>query len=194
MRSNKLKVINLFGAPGTGKSGVRGGLFFLMKARHLRVEEVSEYAKYLVLNDTKWQLTHEQSFIFSQQHHGLLICERNNFDYAVTDSPLHLCPFYGQRNPQPEDYPGFEPLVDEAYARYENINIFLTRNLSAKNTPFDSIGREHSREDNPIIEHEMRTYLKKKGISYFDAEVNLETPWYILDKLLPLYLKSKSSK
>lgn len=194
MRSNKLKIINLYGAAGTGKSGIRGGLFFLMKSRHQSVEEVSEYAKYLVLADAKWQLTHEQSYIFSQQHHGLLLCERNGLEYAITDSPLHLCPFYSQINPQPEDYSTFEPLVDEAYSRYENINIFLSRDLSKPGAHFDETGRVHSRDDNPIIETKMRDYLARKGIPYLDAEVNSQTPWFILDTLLPQYFANKSSQ
>ncbi len=182
MQARKLKVINLFGAPGRGKSSVRSGLFWLMKSHHMSVEEVSEYAKYLVLTGRTWQLTEEQLYLFSKQHHKQLIIERSGYEYAATDSPLQLCSFYA-----PDTYfRTFEALVDEAMAGFENINFFLTRDIESDAADaFEERGRNHDREASIRVEGEMREFLARKGIGYQDMTVDLLTPWRILEAIAP---------
>jgi hypothetical protein len=179
--SKKLKVINLFGAPGKGKSSVRSGLFWLMKSHGLSVEEVSEYAKYLVLTGRTWQLTEEQLYLFSKQHHKQLIIERSGYEYAATDSPLQLCSFYA-----PSDYlRSFVPLVDEAHNRFENINFFLTRDTLSDSASFEERGRVHDRLSAERVEQDMREFLARKDIRYTDVPVDIYTPWRILDLIHP---------
>lgn len=178
-RDTKLKVVNLFGAPGIGKSGIRSGVFWLMKACHMSVEEVSEYAKYLVLTGRTWQLNEEQLYLFSKQLHKQNIVARNGYDFAVTDSPLQLSAFYA-----PKDYyTQFEPLVQEAFDRFENINFFLTRNLEEE--PFEERGRMHKREDCVRVEMEQREFLAKKGITCVDLPVDMLTIWHIVQHIAP---------
>jgi len=182
MQEPKLKVINLFGAPGRGKSSVRSGLFWLMKSHHMSVEEVSEYAKYLVLTGRTWQLTEEQLYLFSKQHHKQLIIERSGYEYAATDSPLQLCSFYAPNS----YYRQFDALVDEASEHFENINFFLTRDIAADNeTEFEERGRTHDREASIRVEGQMREFLAKKGLTYTDLPVDMYTPWRILEQLAP---------
>lgn len=152
-----------------------------MKAHHFSVEEVSEYAKYLVLTGNAWQLKEEQLYLFSQQHHRQLICHRSGYEYAVTDSPLHLSSFYAP----PDDYRQLEPLIDEAYAGFENINFFLTRDEFTGDSAFESRGRVHSAEECSDMELRMREYLDRKGIVYKDLPVDLLTPWRVLEHLVP---------
>lgn len=177
----KTKVINLFGAPGRGKSATRSGVFWLMKACHMSVEEVSEYAKYLVLTGRNWQLREEQLYLFAKQLHKQNIVERNGYEYAVTDSPLQLSAFYAPQG----YYSQFSAMVDEASERFENINFFLTRNLDEDGAEFEERGREHNREASIRVEGEMREYLARKNISYVDLEVNLFSPWRVLDRVRP---------
>ena len=174
----KLKVINLFGAPGVGKSAARSGIFWLMKSLHVSVEEVSEYAKYLVMAGRRWQLEEEQLYLFSKQHHKQLIIAREGYEYAVTDSPLELCAFYAGAG----YFQQFERMVDEVSDTFENVNFFLSRDLSQS---FEDRGRRHNREEAIATEKEMREFLDKKGILYENVEVNLQTPWVILNKILP---------
>lgn len=179
--AKKLTVINLFGAPGMGKSSVRSGIFWLMKAHHLSVEEVSEYAKYLVLSGRTWQLKEEQVYLFSKQHHKQLIIERTGYEFAVTDSPLQLCSFYA-----PETYyPSFLGLVDEAYDHFHNINFFVTRDLSADDALFEERGRTHDKLMALRVEYEMRDFLARKSIRYTDLTLDLSTPWHVLEALRP---------
>lgn len=183
----RLKVINLFGGPGRGKSTVRAGLFWLMKTHGFSVEEVPEYAKSLVLQGNTWQLQEEQLFIFAQQHHPQLLVARNGYDYAVTDSPLHLCPFYATLAPQ-HAYPELEPLVDAAYARHDNFNFFLTLEaLDSAEQPdaFEARGRLQSAEQASQVERALRQYLDGKGIACIDMPVDRLTPWRILEHVAP---------
>lgn len=176
----KLKVINLFGAPGMGKSSVRSGIFWLMKSLHMSVEEVSEYAKYLVLTDRKWQLAEEQLYLLSKQLHKQHVVRRNGYDYAVTDSPIQLCPYYA-----PAGYfKNFGPLVDEAFDSFENINFFLTRDLSGA-AVFEDRGRVHDRDAAVAEERRMKQFLADKGISYVELHVDMFTPWRVLEHIQP---------
>lgn len=53
--SKMIKVINIFGAPGCGKSTTAAGLFWRMKCDDMSVELVSEYAKACVFEDREGQ-------------------------------------------------------------------------------------------------------------------------------------------
>ena len=176
----KLKVINLFGAPGMGKSSVSSGIFWLMKSHHMSVELVSEYAKYLVLAGRSWQLTEEQTYLFAKQHHKQLIIERSGYVFAVTDSPLQLCQFYAPKG----FYESFGSLVDEATERFENINFFVTRDLS-NGEHFEDRGREHDRAQSVDMEDKMREFLARKNITYTELQISndLLAPWQVMDVL-----------
>lgn len=179
---SRLKVINLFGVPGVGKSAARSGVFWLMKSHHMSVEEVSEYAKYLVLTGRTWQLKDEQLYLFAKQHHKQIIL-RGHYEYAVTDSPLELCAFYA-----PKSYlSSFFELVKEAEDQFENINFFLTRDLTVD--PFETTGRIHDLEGSMALEDEMKGYLRQKGIPYVETPLDLLTPWRIVDSLAPSLVK-----
>jgi hypothetical protein len=177
----KLQVINLFGAPGRGKSSVRSGVFWLMKSHHLSVEEVSEYAKYLVLTERHWQLKEEQLYLFSKQHHKQLIIERAGYEYAVTDSPLQLCAFYAPSG----YYSYFDKLVNEMDGHFENINFFLTRDVESEPENFENRGRYHDLRASIEVEKRMLDFLDKKNIRFEMVNVDIFTPWRILEKIRP---------
>jgi hypothetical protein len=176
-RRGKLKIINLFGAPGVGKSSVAAGIFWLMKAQHCSVELVSEYAKYLVLSGRKWQLAEEQVYLFAKQHHKQFVIDRSGYEFGVTDSPLQLCQFYAPG----KYFSSFEGLVDEAAASFENVNFFVTRDLEAGH--FEERGRVQDRARALEVEHEMRAFLARKNVAYTDLPVDLLAPWRVLKQL-----------
>jgi len=62
--------INLFGGPCVGKSSVSSSLFAELKALHLRVEQVHEYAKDLTYNKDYVRLS-DQVAVLGEQHHRL---------------------------------------------------------------------------------------------------------------------------
>lgn len=164
-----LTVINLFGAPGVGKSATRSGLFWLMKIKGMSVEEVTEYAKHLVLAGRSWQLERDQLSVMAAQHHKMLILE-GIYEYAVTDSPLMLASFYA-----PHGTPkGFGSMCEEYAALYDNVNVFLTRDFDRGG--FETQGRLHGREDSLRIEGEQKDFLAKLGYEWFDIEIGDATP------------------
>ncbi len=174
----RLKVINLYGPPGVGKSSVRSGLFWLMKSLHLSVEEVSEYAKYLVLSGRTWQLRDEQLYLLAKQHHKQLIL-RGQYEYAITDSPLALCGFYAP----PGYLPSFQALVRDAHASFDNLNFYLTRDLEGE--PAERSGRVHDPQAALHVDREMRDHLAREGIECIELAIDLATPWRILEHLRP---------
>lgn len=175
--TNRLKVINLFGTPGQGKSATRSGLFWLMKVYGYSVEEVSEYAKYLVLARRQGELL-DQDYIFAKQKHKQRILQ-GQYEYAVTDSPLLLNDFYAPVSKPPE----FSAMVMKAYNDFDNINFFLTRNLDE--TEFENNGRLHTKEQSRALEAPMRKFLADRGVQYLDLPIDMLTPWRILECLAP---------
>lgn len=175
----KLKMINLFGAPGVGKSATRSGLFWLMKVKGMSVEEVSEYAKFLVLSGRRWQLERDQLSVIASQHHKMLILD-GVYEFAVTDSPLMLASFYAPKGTPPS----FGRMCEEYALGYENINFFLTRDYAKG---FEAQGRIHDKEASVRIEGEQKEFLDKLGYKWMDVELGDSSPWNILDKLEQAY-------
>lgn len=172
-----LKVVNLFGAPGVGKTGVRSELVGLMKARGLHVEEVKEHAKYLLSLGLDWMLKEDQLTVLAQQNHWQLVAKRAGFDWVVTDSPLLLCPFYaGQAY-----LPSFESLALEAHRIYSNKNFFL---MPQEGAPYDNRLREPDPKKARAKSLEMQDYLHRLKVPFQLLEVNHETAKKILAALM----------
>ena len=64
------KIINLYGAPGSGKSTIASGLFFHMKMAGLNVELASEYIKSKVFEENPYPFK-DQLYCFAKQHKKL---------------------------------------------------------------------------------------------------------------------------
>ena len=76
------KIINLYGAPGSGKSTIASGLFFHMKMAGLNVELATEYAKSKLFEENTYVFK-DQLYCFSKQHKKLR--EMNGkVDYIIT--------------------------------------------------------------------------------------------------------------
>lgn len=177
---SRLKVINLYGAPGAGKSTVRAGVFWLMKSLHLDVEEISEHAKELVHSGQTWQFQDAQLSILAAQHHRQLLVARSGYEYAVTDSPLALCSFYA-----PEGYlKSFDAVIEETNSHYDNHNFLLTRYASA-DAPYDPRGRTQTRDEAVQAELRLRSFLHERNIVFTEVPVSLQSPWHIVRQVAP---------
>jgi hypothetical protein len=174
----RLKVINLFGPPGVGKSATRGGVFWLMKSHHQSIEEVTEFAKYLVLTNQGWRLRDEQVFCLAEQTHRQLIL-RGQYEYAITDSPLILQPFYANAAQRP----ALLELALQSHHEFDNTNFYLSRNFT--DAAFETNGRRHSQSEAERIDGECREYLQALSIPVQDVAVDALAPWHIVDALLP---------
>ena len=173
-----MKVINLFGGPGTGKSTTAAGLFHLMKLQSMEVELVTEYAKDLVWAERHPMFT-EQDYIFAKQNHRLRRL-RGKVDWVVTDSPIILGHFY-----MPEDFPGKEPFcqfVNEMFNSYDNINIFLVRDKE-----YNPNGRNQTEDEAKVIDQRIVEFLSENDTSYHTILANEYAPKGILEIILPEY-------
>ena len=162
-----LKVINLFGAPGVGKSSIAAGLYSKMKESHYSVELCREYAKYLTITDRNWQLEEEQLYLFAKQHHELFIL-RGKYKFAITDSPLLLTSFYANPLTTPNS---FHQCVTDYNNTFDNINVLVTRDLSAASSVFENEGRIHDRAGSIKIQKEQPQFLEKNKVNYIHLEL-----------------------
>ena len=85
-------LINLFGAPGAGKSSGAAYIFSKLKMNGINTELVTEFAK-----DKVWENNNEvfknQAYIFGKQYFKISRVA-DKVDVIVTDSPLLLSAFY----------------------------------------------------------------------------------------------------
>lgn len=116
------KIINLYGAPGAGKSTLAAGLFYDMKSQGISVELVTEYAKDIVWSESTTVLK-DQIFVFAQQHHRIHRLQ-GKVDYVITDSPILLSCVYNNMNSENQK---LNELIIDTYKRYDNINFFVQR-------------------------------------------------------------------
>ena len=154
------KVINLIGAPGTGKSTIASELFARMKWQGYSVELVSEYAKELV-----WEQRHEtmknEVYLFGKQHHRFFRLQ-GKVDFIITDRPLilslHYNNVYGDKS---IEYANF---VKHEVAKFDNMNILLERTK-----PYVTEGRNQTEEESNEFGLQIKQMLDDNNIDYFST-------------------------
>jgi hypothetical protein len=142
-----LKVINLYGAPGVGKSTLAAGLFTMMKLRGHSVELVGEYAKDLTWSK-HWQGLAHQPTVLAEQHYRLFRLE-GQVEWAITDSPLPCqIAYQGDR----WERAGLGDLTWQLFDEYNNFNVLLLRN---KSIPYETAGRNQTEEESMKLDNVM---------------------------------------
>lgn len=162
-------VINLYGGPGCGKSTTAAQLFYKMKKFGYKVELVTEYAKDLVYSEEFFKLK-DQLMVFAKQHHKLWKL-RDKVDYAIVDSPLPLSLVYAP-DAMIYNYTDLSKLIMSTYAKYDNKDFFLARDLEAHG--YQEYGRnqtveEACRLDDEILETLITHGVQHKSIGYKNA-------------------------
>lgn len=116
-------VVNLFGAPGAGKSTGAAYVFSQLKLRYnINAELVTEFAKDKVWEDNAKALDN-QAYVFGEQSYR--ISKMNGkVDVVVTDSPLLLSKLY---NSSPTLGDSFNETVVKVFNSYSNMNYFINR-------------------------------------------------------------------
>ena len=148
------KIINLFGAPGSGKSTIAAGLFFHMNMAGLNVELSSEYIKPKLFEENTYVFK-DQLYCFAKQQKKLR--ELNGkVDFVITDAPLLMSLIYNQTEPEL-----FNDLVLEYYNKYDNMNFLLKRNHV-----YHTEGRKQTEHESDELGEQLETYLKKYNINY----------------------------
>ena len=159
-------VVNLFGAPGAGKSTGAAIVFSELKKAGVNAELVAEFAK-----DKTWEHNNKalgvQEYVFGKQSYRLARC-RDDVDVIVTDSPLPLSIIYNN-NPALDD--NFERMVINIFETYDNMSYFINRVK-----PYNPKGRNQTEEESNALAEPIKKLLYKYGIAY--AEINGDDEGY----------------
>jgi hypothetical protein len=157
-------VINLYGGPGTGKSTTASGVFHELKLAGLNVELASEWIKEKVWSELG-NVGKNQLYVFAKQHNRLWALN-GKVEYVITDSPLGMSHYYGEKAGEPDE---FFSLVSKKIKDFNNIHIFLNRTKV-----YNEAGRFQNEEQAKEIDLELQVILLKMGKITFqiDADEN----------------------
>lgn len=157
-----MKVINLYGGPGTGKSTTAADLFAKMKWNNINVELVNEYAKEITW-EKRFEILEDQFYITAKQNRKLTRI-KNQVEWAITDSPLLLALAYAK----PDYLPNyFKPVIKELYDTYDNVNIFLIREK-----PYHAVGRSQTEDEARGIDQWVKEFLIGNGYMFHEVVAN----------------------
>lgn len=154
-----MKVINLGGPPGCGKTTTGLGLAFNMKKIGLNVVFVQEYAQELV-NENRTNALQDQLYILAKQNRRLARLVGQKYDFVISDSPL----FTGLLYTPPDYLKSFEPVLMELFNSYDNYNYVLSRDHSRVYNP---VGRnQKTLQDALVIDKKLEEMLDRLSISH----------------------------
>jgi nicotinamide riboside kinase len=158
-----MKVINIFGGPGAGKSTTAAGVFHAMKKQRLEVELVTEYAKDMTWEGRK-NILNDQLYVLAKQNRRLHRL-RGQVDYIISDSPLILGLIYAQ----PDYFDAFSPFLMEVFNSYDNINIMLSRDFE-----YNPNGRNQTADEASQIDADLEGLLQRNNVPYYMVTNNPE--------------------
>lgn len=146
-------VVNLWGAPGCGKSTTMARLFSELKVQGYNVEMVSEFAKDLVY-ENRMDTMKDELYIFAKQNHRLFRV-KDKVDIIITDRPLPLTCVYDEVYGKNDKF--LHELVRNTFNEYKNINIFLEFNKNNYKTE----GRLQDRDEALELHNKIRQEMYK---------------------------------
>ena len=149
-----MKLINLFGGPGTGKSTTAALMFSKLKWQGINCELITEYAKDVVW-DEAYKKLEDQIYIFGKQLHKIWRVS-DKVDVAITDSPIILSLVYGK-----DMDPNFDRLVLNEFNKFDSVNIFLTRQKE-----YNPIGRTQTESQAKDVDVKVKKILNLYEIPY----------------------------
>ena len=149
-------VINLFGAPGAGKSTLAADIFSKLKRRQVKCELITEFAKDCVYEGNVCALMC-QEYVFGNQSYRMFRCA-DKVDVIITDSPLPLSILYKSSRYLDES---FDELIWKTYNSYTNINYMVTSNHE-----YQTVSRIHSKEESELKYITLKELLKRNNVSY----------------------------
>lgn len=166
-------VINLFGAPGAGKSTGAAYIFSELKQRGVNAELVTEFAK-----DKTWEgntlALSCQEYVFGKQSYRLARC-RDDVDVIVTDSPLPLAIIY---NTNPALGHQFNQVVFNVFDTYDNINFFINR---AK--PYNPKGRGQTEAESDALVEDVKHMLDYHRVPFENVHGDSDGYEHILSEV-----------
>lgn len=149
-------IVNLYGAPGSGKSLGASYIFSRLKLQGINAELVTEYAKDKVYEENV-EVFRNQAYVFGKQYFRTSRLE-GKVDVVVTDSPLLLATIYNNSEVLGEP---FNDVIATVAKSYETINVLLLRNHA-----YSTSGRYQSEKESDDLVPVIRDMMTKYGILY----------------------------
>lgn len=170
--AHNIKVINLIGAPGCGKSTNALGITNKLKREGKSIELIDEYAKEMVWRRDHLSRFNNQLDIVSNQYNKQLYLDENNVQLCVTDSPLILSLAYKPNN----YFKSFDEMVIEIFNSFNNLNFFLIRD-------FDYVqqGRIQTEEESNDLSEKILKVLIDYNIPFRYIKSNYESEDLIIN-------------
>ncbi len=150
-------VVNLFAAPGSGKSTTASGLFYNLKNNGINCELAGEYAKDLTWAK-RFNTLQDQIYVFGKQHHRVWRL-KEEVDVIICDSPILLGLAYAQEYPQ-----CYKDTVRWAFDQYDNMNFLIQRVK-----PYMAKGRRQTEEQSNQKHLEIRALLDDMNVDHTEV-------------------------
>lgn len=153
-----MKVINLFGGPGSGKTTTAFGVSYFLKGKYdINAEFVPEYVKTLAWENNTEGIKNQLDLL-SNQNKGLFRLI-GKVDYAVCDSPLALSLVYADKVGYKDKF--FKEYAINLFNNYENLNFFIRRRKK-----YNPNGRFQTEDDAKILDGDIEKMMKEYEIPY----------------------------
>lgn len=170
-----MKVVNLFAAPGTGKSTTGQILAGLLSIARYRVEFVPEFAKFATFADNQSALS-DPVYMMAKQANRLHVLRNQPLDFVIMDGPLPVGLLY-----TPEHYyRHHEPLVMEIFNSYENVNFLLEANPEI---PYQTHGRSQSKAQADELASKLRHIIDRHAMPVQRELVRPQLPMVLFEAL-----------
>ena len=164
-RMRKTVIVNLYGAPGAGKSTGSAYIFGQLKMNNVSVELVREFVKDKIYEKSEG-VFNDQVYILGKQHFRQTNV-KGNVDVIITDCPLIVQAYYTDKYKFPYA-DELRQLVLKLYSLENNINYFVNRDK-----PYNPDGRFQTEADSDSISDNLKEYLDNLGIEYKEINGNI---------------------
>lgn len=167
-------LVNLYGAPGSGKSTGAAYIFAKLKMAGVDAELVTEFAKDKVWEGSK-EAFNNQAYMFGKQYFRISRCA-DKVDVIVTDSPLPLSVFYNTTGVLGQE---FNEMVIKVTKSFNCKNYLLTRVK-----PYNPNGRFQNEEEANKIADDLWNFLAMWDIEFSQRDGNQEEYDEIVEEIL----------
>lgn len=164
------QIINLLGAPGTGKSTNAAGLFYELKTQNKKTEYIQEYVKDWAYEERKIDSYDQIYFLAKQIRKETLLF--NKVDYVITDSPVIMNQVYTKKYCSEYLYNAVKYATEYYYKQsaadgHKHINILLKRIK-----PYQQVGRYQTEEESDELFIDIKNLLVELNVEFYECNAD----------------------